>query len=91
MEPDTDPDPEAKEPQPEALEPVAPQHVDEPLIPWWMFVVALVAPLISGAWHGATTDAEVGHAILSGLIWPGLPLYFGLIAIFWAAWKIELE
>jgi len=90
LAPETAPESKAEEPvlAPEATA----QEVEcETWLPWWMPVVALVAPIISGAWQGATADADVFKHVMTGLLWPGLPLYFGLIALFWAAWKIELE
>ena len=60
----------------------------EPLILWWMPVVALIAPLIWAAWTAVRDGAGDG---LVALAWPGLALYFGSVAVLWAGWKIELE
>ena len=71
-------------------QPETPEHKD-PLVLWWMPVLSLIAPIVSAAWKGATADSGVAKEALIGLVWPGLPLYFGLLVIFVAAWKIELE
>jgi hypothetical protein len=75
----------SNEPQPQPAE-----HKD-PFVLWWMPVLALIAPIVAAAWKGATADSDVAKEVLIGIVWPGLPLYFGLLAIFVAAWKIELE
>jgi hypothetical protein len=63
----------------------------EPLVLWWMPVIALVAPLISAAWFGVSADDDaLGEAALA-LVWPGIPAYFATLAVFWLGWKIELE
>jgi hypothetical protein len=64
---------------------------DEPLILWWMPVVALVAPIAWAAWRGASADdGAIGAAALA-LIWPGVLLYLGTVAVLWGGWKIDLE
>jgi hypothetical protein len=68
-----------------------PDAPKDPLVLWWMPVVAIVAPIIAAAWKGATADSGALKEALIGFAWPGLPLYFGLLVIFIAAWKIELE
>ncbi len=68
-----------------------PQAHKDPLILWWMPILALVAPIIAAAWKGATADSDVLKDALVALVWPGLPLYFGLLAILWGGWKIDLE
>jgi hypothetical protein len=60
----------------------------EPLILWWMPVVALIAPLVWAGWKLA--DDSAGDA-LTALVWPGIALYLGTVAVLWAGWKIELE
>jgi hypothetical protein len=66
-------------------EPVEPA---EPLILWWMPLVALAAPLIWAAWKAVSDGAGDG---LLALLWPGVALYLGSVAVLWAGWKIELE
>jgi hypothetical protein len=61
------------------------------LILWWMPVVALVAPLVWAAWQGASADADGLSEALSALLWPGVALYFGALAVLWGGWKIDLE
>ena len=46
---------------------------NEPLILWWMPVVALIGPIIAAIWFGATAeDGALGEAAFA-LIWPGAP------------------
>jgi hypothetical protein len=63
----------------------------EPLILWWMPVVALLAPLLLAAWQGATTDADAIDAALRAFVWPGVLLYAGALVVLWGGWKIDLE
>jgi hypothetical protein len=63
----------------------------DPLIIWWMPVVALLAPLIAAAWLGVSADNDALGKALTGLVWPGLPAYFATLAVLWLGWKIELE
>lgn len=63
----------------------------EPLLLWWMPVVALIAPLIAAAWLGVSADEDALEEAAIGLVWPGLPAYFGTLAVFWLGWKIDLE
>jgi hypothetical protein len=60
----------------------------EPLILWWMPVVALLAPIFWAAWKAASED--VGEALFA-LVWPGVLLYAGAVAILWGGWKLDLE
>jgi hypothetical protein len=69
----------------------AAQKPKEPLILWWMPVVALIAPLLAVIWQAATADNNVAGAAAFALIWPGLPLYLVTLAVLWGGWKIELE
>jgi hypothetical protein len=63
----------------------------EPLLLWWMPVVALLAPFVVAAWQGASAEGNgLGEAAFA-LLWPGVPLYLAAIAVLWAGWKIELE
>ena len=63
----------------------------EPLILWWMPVVALLAPLLWCAWTASSADGDAIGSALEAALWPGVALYFGAIATLWAGWKIELE
>ena len=63
----------------------------EPLILWWMPVLALIAPLVAAAWLGVSADDDALGDAAFGLIWPGVPAYFATLAVFWLGWKIELE
>jgi hypothetical protein len=63
----------------------------EPLILWWMPIVALVAPLIWAAWRAFGADDGGLSDGLEALVWPGVALYAGSVAVLWAGWKIELE
>jgi hypothetical protein len=64
---------------------------NEPLILWWMPVVALIGPIIAAFWFGATADeGALGEAAFA-LIWPGAPVYLITLAVLWGGWKIELE
>jgi hypothetical protein len=63
----------------------------EPLVLWWMPLLALVAPLAYAAWRAASADANaLGEAALA-FVWPGVLFYAGAIAILWGGWKIDLE
>jgi hypothetical protein len=66
-------------------------RADEPLILWWMPVVALIAPIIAVIWIGATADSDALRKAAFAVIWPGLPLYLGALAVLWGGWKVELE
>jgi len=63
----------------------------DPLILWWMPVVALLAPIIAFAWTFATVDSDALGKALVAIVWPGLPLYLVTVAVLWGGWKIELE
>ena len=63
----------------------------EPLVLWWMPVVSLAAPVVFAAWKAASADSDGLGAGLTALLWPGLALYFGALAVLWGGWKIELE
>jgi hypothetical protein len=56
-----------------------------------MPVVALAAPLVWAAWEAVSADSNGLDAALSSLLWPGVALYLGAMAVLWAGWKIELE
>jgi hypothetical protein len=63
----------------------------EPLLLWWMPVLALVAPLIAAAWLGVSADEDALGEAAFGLVWPGIPAYFAALAVFWLGWKVDLE
>jgi hypothetical protein len=63
----------------------------EPLILWWMPVVALLAPVVYAAWQGASAGSDGMAAALTTLLWPGVLLYGGTLAVLWGGWKIDLE
>jgi hypothetical protein len=63
----------------------------EPLLLWWMPLVALAAPVIFAAWTAASADVDAAGSVLNALVWPGVALYLGAMAVLWAGWKIELE
>ena len=63
----------------------------EPLILWWMPVVALIGPLVWAAWEGASADSGGLEAALTALAWPGILIYLAVLAVLWGGWKIELE
>jgi hypothetical protein len=69
----------------------APEEAKEPLILWWMPLVALVAPLVWAAWAGVSADSGGAGEALAAMLWPGVALYLGAVAVLWAGWKIELE
>jgi hypothetical protein len=60
----------------------------EPLVLWWMPVVALLAPLAWAAW--TTADKGLADGALA-FVWPGVLLYIGALAVLWGGWKIDLE
>jgi hypothetical protein len=63
----------------------------EPVILWWMPVVALLAPVIWAAWKAMSADQDALDEALLALVWPGVLLYFGTVAILWGGWKLDLE
>jgi hypothetical protein len=63
----------------------------EPLILWWMPVLALLAPLVFAAWAAVSADSNALGEALRAMVWPGVLLYVVALAIFWGGWKIELE
>jgi hypothetical protein len=63
----------------------------EPLILWWMPLVALLAPLVWAAWEAASAESGALGEAFEALLWPGVALYLGTVAVLWAGWKIELE
>jgi len=63
----------------------------EPLILWWMPLLALISPLIAAAWLGVSADEDALGKAAFGLVWPGVPAYFATLAVFWLGWKIELD
>ena len=56
-----------------------------------MPIVALLAPAVWAAWKAVSADSDGLAEALSALVWPGVALYFGAVAVLWAGWKIELE
>ena len=63
----------------------------EPVILWWMPFVALLAPMVYAAWKAASADGDALGAGVWALVWPGIALYLGALAVLWGGWKIELE
>ncbi len=69
----------------------AAEEKGEPLILWWMPFVALLAPIAYAAWKAASANSDALGAGAWALLWPGVALYFGALAVLWGGWKIELE
>ena len=67
------------------------ERPEEPLILWWMPVVALAAPLLWAAWQAVSADDGAFGEFARALLWPGVALYLAVLAVLWAGWKIELE
>jgi hypothetical protein len=63
----------------------------EPFILWWMPVVALLAPLAWAAWTAVSADDNALGEAAFALVWPGVLLYAGAVAVLWGGWKIDLE
>jgi hypothetical protein len=63
----------------------------EPLILWWMPLVALLTPIVWAAWKGASADSGALGEAAFALVWPGVLLYAGTLAVLWGGWKIDLE
>ena len=63
----------------------------EPLLLWWMPVLALAAPVIAAAWYGVSADNDALADAALALLWPGVPAYFATLAVFWLGWKVDLE
>ena len=73
------------------MPPKHPPRVKDPLLLWWMPVVALIAPLIAALWLGATAEDDGLRAAVRGFFWPGAAVYLITFAVLWAGWKIDLE
>jgi hypothetical protein len=56
-----------------------------------MPLAALLAPLVYAAWKGASASDGALEAALVTLVWPGVLLYAGTLAVLWGGWKIDLE
>ena len=68
-----------------------PEQHNEPLILWWMPVLALIAPLGYAAWRAMDAEGNaLGEAVV-GFFWPGVLFYLAAVAVLWGGWKIELE
>ena len=63
----------------------------EPLILWWMPVISLLAPLVFAAWKAASAHSGALSAAATALVWPGVALYLGALAVLWCGWKMDLE
>lgn len=63
----------------------------EPFILWWMPAVAGLSPIIFAAWEAVSADGGALKDAAVALIWPGVLLYLGTVAVLWAGWKIDLE
>jgi hypothetical protein len=63
----------------------------EPLILWWMPLLALLAPALYALWRAVDADADALQAGLEALIWPGGLIYLVAVGVLWGGWKIELE
>ena len=63
----------------------------EPLLLWWMPVIALLGPAVFAAWTAASANDDALKDALVALAWPGGALYLAVLAVLWAGWKIELE
>jgi hypothetical protein len=56
-----------------------------------MPVVALLAPLAWAAWQAVSADGSALGEGAFALVWPGVLLYLGAVAVLWGGWKIDLE
>lgn len=63
----------------------------EPIILWWMPVVALLGPVVWAAWEGASAESGGLEAALTAFVWPGALVYLAALAVLWGGWKIDLE
>lgn len=71
-----------------------PEHSSQqrdPLILWWMPLIALLSPLIWAAWTLASSDGDALADAAFALLWPGAALYLGTLVVLWCGWKIDLE
>ena len=68
-----------------------PRPDNEPLLLWWMPLVALAAPLAFAAWSAASAEGDALGSAAKSLLWPGVALYGVALAVLWGGWKIELE
>jgi hypothetical protein len=63
----------------------------EPLVLWWMPVLALLAPLAFAAWRAIDADSDALEAAVRAFFWPGAGFYLIAVAVLWGGWKIDLE
>jgi hypothetical protein len=63
----------------------------EPLLLWWMPLIALLGPVVFAAWTAASANNDALKNASVALLWPGVALYVGVLVVLWAGWKIELE
>ena len=73
------------------MPPKHPPRVKDPLLLWWMPVVALIAPVLAAAWFGATADSGALLEAAKAFVWPGVAAYAATFAVLWGGWKIDLE
>ena len=66
-------------------------QLKEPLILWWMPVVALLAPLLLSAWQGFSAADNGLRTAVAAFFWPGVLLYLATLAVLWGGWKIDLK
>ncbi len=66
-------------------------RAEEPFMLWWMPAVAMLTPLVFAAWEAVSADGGALKDAGIALIWPGVLLYFGTVALLWAGWKLDLE
>jgi len=61
----------------------------------WSGLLALAGTAAFAAWRAAAADAEgTGDRLAafgSNLLWPGVLIFFGLAAMVWMGWKINLD
>lgn len=60
--------------------------------PWWIWLLALLAALGSGAWHVISASGERGAGLfLAGTLWPGVAIAGAVLAVCWLGWALDLE
>ena len=60
--------------------------------PWWIWLLALLAALGSGAWHLISASGDRGAGLfLAGTLWPGVAIAGAVLAVCWLGWALDLE
>ncbi|HLZ71397.1 MAG TPA: hypothetical protein VKV26_15965 [Dehalococcoidia bacterium] len=60
--------------------------------PWWIWLIALLTALGSGAWHLISAAGSRGPGLFfAGTLWPGAAIAAAVLAVCWLGWALDLE